>query len=169
MVVEKLQHHELFGLLTPKEVERLSNASGVVKLGKGERVCAEGIPASHLFVLLKGRVELRRPAEGGLSFVVDDVVEGGVFGVSSLTGGERYLLNAECVEDSEVLKVESEALRRILDENPAIGYALQRRISQIFFKRYVEAMERLRSVLLTIPMGPTERRLPRRGGDWLTD
>jgi CRP-like cAMP-binding protein len=170
MVGEKLQHHELFGLLTPKEVERLSNVSAVVKLGKGERVYAEGIPASHLFVLLKGRVELRRSAEAGLSFVVDDVVEGGVFGVSSLTGGERYLLNAECVEDSEVLKVESQPLRRILDENPAIGYALQRRISQIFFKRYVYAMERLRSIVLTVPMGPTERRLPRRaGGDPFSD
>jgi CRP-like cAMP-binding protein len=170
MVGEKLQHHELFGLLTPKEVEQLSNVSGVVKLRKGERVYAEGIPASHLFVLLKGKVQLRRPAGGGLSFVVDDVVEGGMFGVSSLTEGGRYLLNAECVEDSEVLKVESEALRRILDENPATGYAVQRRISQIFFKRYVEAMERLRSILLTIPTGPTERKLPRRpGADWLTD
>lgn len=170
MVVEKLQHHELFALLTPKEVERLSEASGVVKLGKGERVYAEGIPATHLFVLLKGKVELRRPAEGGLSFAVDDVIEGGIFGVSSLTDGWRYLLNAECVEDSEVLKVESKALRRILDENPATGYAVQRKISQIFFKRYVEAMERLRSILLTIPTGPTERKLPRRSGtDWLTE
>ncbi|MGD0459483.1 MAG: cyclic nucleotide-binding domain-containing protein [Terriglobia bacterium] len=155
MVIEKLQHHELFGLLTPKEVGRLSDASGVAKLGKGERVYAEGIPASHLFVLLKGRVELRRPAKGGVSFLVDDVVEGGVFGVSSLTGGERYLLNAQCVEDSEVLKVESQTLRRILDENPVVGYAVQRRISQIFFKRYVDAMERLRSVVLAVPVGPT--------------
>jgi CRP-like cAMP-binding protein len=169
MVIEKLQHLELFGLLTPKEIERLSNASGVVKLAKGERVYAEGNPASHLFVLLKGRVELRRPAEEGHSFLVDDVVEGGVFGVSSLTGGERYLLNAECVEDSEVLRVESDALRRILDENHAAGYALQKRISQTFFKRYVEAMERLRTVLLTIPLGPTERRLPRRNRDWLAE
>jgi len=155
MVIEKLQHHELFGLLTPKEVGRLSDASGVAKLGKGERVYAEGIPASHLFVLLKGRVELRRPAKGGVSFLVDDVVEGGVFGVSSLTGGERYLLNAQCVEDSEVLKVESQTLRRILDENPVVGYAVQRRISQIFFKRYVDAMERPRSVVLAVPVGPT--------------
>jgi CRP-like cAMP-binding protein len=147
MVGEKLKHHELFGLLTPKEVERLSNVSGVVKLGKGERVYAEGNPASHLFVLLKGRVELRRPAKRGLSFLVDDVVEGGVFGVSSLTGGERYMLDAVCVEDSEMLKVESQVLRRILDENTVIGYTVQRRISEIFFKRYVDAMERLRSIL----------------------
>ena len=154
MVIEKLQHHELFGLLTPKEVERLSGASGVVKLGKGERVYAHGAPASHLFVLLKGKVELRRPAKGGLSFLVDEVATEGVFGVSSLTGGERYLLNAECVEDSEVLKVDSQVLRRILDGNPAIGYAVQRRISQIFFKRYVDAMEKLLSIVLAVPVAP---------------
>ena len=154
MVVEKLQSHELFALLTPKEVERLSNASGVVKLRKGERAYVEGIPASHMFVLLKGRVELRRPTPGGQSFLVDEVAEGGVFGISSLTGQERYLLNAECVEDSEVLKVESLVLRHLLDENPAIGYALQRRIAQIFFKRYVDAMERLRSIVMSVPLGP---------------
>jgi CRP-like cAMP-binding protein len=65
------------------------------------------------------------------------------------------MLNAVCVEDSEVLKVESQVLRRILDENPAIGYAVQKRISQIFFKRNVDAMERLRSIVLAVPMGPT--------------
>ena len=49
--------------------------------------------------------------------------ERGVFEVSSLTAGEPYLLNAECVEDSEVIEVESQALCRIVDENPATGYA----------------------------------------------
>ena len=153
MVIEKLQSHELFALLTPKEVERLSNASGIVKLKKGEKVYSEGIPASHLFVLLKGRVELRRPTKGGLSFLVDDILEKGVFGVSSLTGGERYLLNAECVEDSEVLKVESRVLRNILDDNPRAGYATQKRISQIFFKRYVDVMERLQTIVQAVSLG----------------
>jgi CRP-like cAMP-binding protein len=73
---------------------------------EGERVCSEGIPASHLFVLIKGRVELRRPTRGGPSFLVDDLIPGSIFGVSVLTGTDRYFLNAECVEDSEVLKIE---------------------------------------------------------------
>lgn len=153
MVVEKLQRHDLFALLTPKEVERLSRACGVVGLKKGEKAYSEGRPASHLFVLLKGKVELRRPAEGGLNLLVDDIPEGGVFGVSSLAQGERYLLNAECVEDSDVLKVESRILRAILDENPVAGYAIERKISQIFFKRYVEAMERLRAVVQVVALG----------------
>jgi len=153
MVVEKLQSHELFALLTPKEVERLSNVSGVVKLKEGDKVYSEGVPASHLFVLLKGRVELRRPTKGGLSFLVEDVLEKGVFGVSSLTGGERYLLNAVCVEDSEVLKLESGVLRNILDENPRAGYATQKRIAQIFFKRYVEVMGKLQTIVQAVSLG----------------
>ena len=153
MVMQKLQSHELFALLTPKEVERLSNVSAVVKLKEGERVYSEGVPASHLFVLLKGRVELRRPTKGGPNLLVDDLLEGSVFGVSSLTGTERYLLNAECAADSEVLKMEGGVLRQILDENPVVGYVIQRRISQIFFKRYVDTMERLRTVVQAIPLG----------------
>ncbi len=153
MPIEKLQKHELFGLLNPKQMERLSNASGVAKLKEGERVYSDGMPASHLFVLLKGRVELRRPTKGGPSLLVDDLLEGSIFGVSSLTGTDRYLLNAECVEDSEVLKVEGAVLRYLLDENPVVGYVIQRRISQIFFKRYVDVMERLQTVVQAIPLG----------------
>jgi CRP-like cAMP-binding protein len=155
MAVEKLERHELFALLSPKEVERLSNASGVVTLKQGERVYSEGVPASHFFVLLKGRVELRRPTKGGPSLLVEDLIKGSIFGVSSLTGTERFLLNAECVEDSEVLKVEGRALRHILDENPVVGYAIQRRVSQIFFNRYVNAMERLEAIMQAMPLGRT--------------
>jgi CRP-like cAMP-binding protein len=155
MSIEKLERHELFALLNPKEMETLSSASGVMDLREGEKVYSEGMPASHFFVLLKGRVELRRPTKGGPSLLVEDLLKGSIFGVSSLTGTERYLLNAGCVEDSEVLKVEGRALRRVLDANPVVGYSIQRRVSQIFFKRYVYAMERLETIMQAMPLGRT--------------
>ena len=65
------------------------------------------------------------------------------------------VLNATCLEDSEVLKVEGVVLRRLLEENPMVGFAIQRRISQIFFKRYVDAMERLQTVVQAMPLGNT--------------
>ena len=147
MVIEKLKSHELFRPLSPKEVEKISAASGVMKLKEGERVYGDGFPATHLFVLLKGRVELQRPTKEGLVLLVDDLAEGSVFGVSSLTGMERHLLDAVCVEDSEVLKLEARVLRQVLDENPRVGYAIQQKISEIFFKRYVEAMEKLQAIV----------------------
>jgi len=155
MVIEKLERHELFGLLSAKEMDHLSSASSVVSRKEGERLYSDGIPASHFFVLLKGRVELRRPTKGGPSLLVEDLLPGGIFGVSCLTGTERHILNAECVEDSEVLKVEGAVLRRILKDNPVVGYAIQSRVSEIFFQRYVYAMERLETIMHAMPLGRT--------------
>ena len=155
MVADELGRHELFELLSPTEIEVLSNASGVVKLAKGQRICREGAPATHLFILLKGKAELRRPTGVGLGLLVDELAGGSIIGVSSLMGTERYLLNATCLEDSEVLKVEGAVLRQLLEANSAAGYAIQRKISQIFFKRYVEAVERLQTVAQAMPLGKT--------------
>ena len=151
MPIEKLQKHELFGLLSPNEINRLSAVCGVTKLKEGDKVCSEGVPASHLFILIKGRVELKKPTREGPNILVDDLMAGSIFGVSSLMGAERYLLNAECTEDSEVLKIENRVLSQILDENPVVGYAVHRRVAQIVFKRYLNSMERLQSIVQAIP------------------
>ncbi len=153
MPIERLEKHELFGLLNPDEITRLSASCGVAKLKEGDKVYSEGVPASHLFVLVNGRVELKRPTKGGPDILVDDLVAGNIFGVSSVMGSARYLLNAVCVEDSEVLKIEGRPLRQLLDENPVVGYAVQRRISDIFFRRFLNAMERLQMVVQAIPRG----------------
>jgi len=152
MALEKLEKHELFGLLSPTELGLLSNASGTMKLKDGDRVCTEGKPATHFFVLLKGRVELKNRTRQGPSFLVDDLLPGSVFGISSVTDADRYFLDGECVEDSEVLKIEGGALRHVLDVNPQVGYATQRRLSQVFFKRYVDAMEWVQDVVQAIPL-----------------
>lgn len=83
---------------------------------------------------------------------MEDLIEGSIFGVSALTGTDRYLLNAECVTDSEVVRIEAKVLRQILDGNPRVGYATQRRISQVFFRRCVDIMERLQAVVQAIPL-----------------
>jgi CRP-like cAMP-binding protein len=152
MALEKLEKHELFGLLNESEMAELANAAGVMKLAEGELVCREGNTAGHFFVLVKGRVELTKPNPGGPSHLVDDLLPGSVFGVSSVMNERRYFLDGVCVEDSEVLKIEGRALRRVLDMNPTMGYAMQRRLSQIFFKRFVDAMERLQVMTQTAPM-----------------
>ncbi len=141
MPIEKLEKHEIFGLLNPTQIKRLSAVSGVSKLKEGDKIYSEGVPASHVFILLKGRVELKRPAKEKPGLPIDDITPGNIFGVSSLMGIDRYLLSAECMEDSEVLRIESKVLRQVLDENPLVGYVLQQRLSKIFFKRYLYAMD----------------------------
>lgn len=66
-----------------------------------------------------------------------------MFGVSPLAGLQRYILDATCVEDSEVLKIEIAPLRAVLEQNLVAGFAIQQKVAQIFFTRFVNAMERV--------------------------
>jgi DNA invertase Pin-like site-specific DNA recombinase len=43
-------------------------------------------------------------------------------------------------------------LKRLLDDDARLGYAVQSRISQIYFDRYIEAVKKLQAIISTIPL-----------------
>ena len=45
-------------------------------------------------------------------------------------------------------------LRAIMDGDPRIGYIIQSGISRIYFKRYIETMEKLQAIVMNIPVEP---------------
>ena len=40
----------------------------------------------------------------------------------------------------------------LLDDDPRMGYAIQSKISQIYFKRYVEATNKLQAIVMNLPL-----------------
>ena len=64
---------------------------------------------------------------------------------------EYYSLTAKCVEDCELLKINAKALKHMMDNDPVMGYAIQSRISQIYFKRYIETMDTLQNLIVSLP------------------
>jgi len=98
-------------------------------------------------------VSLRLPAEAtGVSVLIDELFEGDLFGGCVSDALDTYSLNAQCMEESEILAISVSALRAIMDEDPRMGYIIQSGISKIYFKRYVETMEKLQAVVMNIPV-----------------
>jgi CRP-like cAMP-binding protein len=133
-VAEKPEEHDLFALLNTAETSS-PDGSGVVRIEKGDRLYSEGVAATHVFVLLRGKVELRKSTNAGAGVAVEELEEGDIFGASSFSEGDRYVVNAECVADGEVLRVERGLLRRLLDENLPGGYAMPKSVSAVFYRR----------------------------------
>ena len=155
MAVEKLKKQNIFQLLRPEQVNRLSEASKVVKFKAGEMIYHRGAGADHFYIVLEGQVSLRLPAkEGRLSVLIDELTEGDMFGGCVSTALDTYLLNAQCMAESEILMIGISALRAIMDEDPRIGYVIQSGISKIYFRRYVEVMEKLQAIVMNIPVEP---------------
>ena len=147
-IAKVLKGHELFRSLSFEEVERISTFAGLKEYEKNETIFRSGVRASHFFVLQKGRVNLRLPAEAHeASLVVGRIGEGDVFGLSPLLGSGRNTTTAQCTETSTVLAIEAEPLRAVLEGNSPVGLRVMSSLAQAYFTRYIETLKRLQKVV----------------------
>ena len=146
-----LSGHSLFQMLQPKQVERISNATQELTFEPGEAVYHAGEPATYFYVVREGKVTLHS-VTGGVTLHVDDVLPGEIFGTCLCLNRTTYALDAKCEEKTRLMRIKAEALKRTLDDDPVLGYALQAYISGVYFRRYTEAVTKLQSIVDSLPI-----------------
>ena len=157
MPVEKrLGSQDVFGFLRPEQLDVLSDAADVLDFKEGDTVYYHGKRAEHMYVVLKGEVSLRLPGKGGISIPIDEATPGVMFGTCECFDCDTYSTTAQCTQDSKLMKIEAAALRHLMDEDLLMGYVMQRRISEIYFKRYLDTMKKLQAIVMNLPID-TER------------
>ncbi len=152
MAVEQLAAHEVFSYLSPNQVNAISTASEPLTRSAGDTIYYMGAPASHLYVLLRGQVALRLPGRGGVSLLIEQLTEGALFGSCVCFDIDSYSLTAQCLTDVELLRIDALTLRRLMEKDLTMGFALQRHISKVYFRRYVETMKKLQSIVFSLPL-----------------
>ena len=65
---------------------------------------------------------------------------------------DTYTLTAQCTEDSRLLKIKASTLKRLMDDDLIMGYAIQTIISRVYFKRYIDTMRKLQAIVRSIPL-----------------
>ena len=143
---------DVFGALRSEQVNAISEASQKISCSAGDLVYEQGTPADNFFVVLDGEVTLKMPGRSGASVVIDQLGKGQMFGGCVGFCRETYALTAQCTRDSVLLKVKSPVLRNLMDDDLVMGYALQTRISEIYFTRYIETMKKLQAIVMNIPI-----------------
>jgi CRP-like cAMP-binding protein len=152
MTTEQLTGHDLFQLLRPDQVRAISETAEEISLKAGDTIFRRGDTADHFFIVLEGQVALRLPPKEGLSLLIDEVSRGAIFGSCICFQIDSYTLTAQCTENSKILKVRAATLKKLLDEDPVLGYAVQMLISRVYFKRYLDTAQKLQAILRTIPI-----------------
>ncbi len=151
-VAERMGSQDVFGFLRPEQIDVLSDAADVVDYKEGDTVYYHGQKAAHMYVVLDGEVSLRLPGKGGISIPIDEATTGVIFGNCECFGIDTYSTTAQCTKNSKLMKLESAALRHLMDEDLLMGYVIQRRISQIYFNRYLETMRKLQAIVMNLPI-----------------
>jgi CRP-like cAMP-binding protein len=151
MAQAQLKRAEVFDFLRSEQVNALSEAAETVKFKSGDTVYEKGQKAQFFYIVLSGQVSLRLPGQGGVSILIDELTPGSMFGSCVFHESDTYVLMAQCAESAELLKIKTSALRRLLDNDARLGYAIQSRISHIYFERYIEAVKKLQAIVSTLP------------------
>jgi CRP-like cAMP-binding protein len=152
MATKGLESHAVFRLLRPEQLRALSDAAEDVVFQTGSTIFSQGDRAEFFFVVLEGKVALRMRQAPGVSVEIDEVDPGEIFGSCVCMQLDSYSLTAQCTEESKLLMVKSATLKRLLDGDPVLGYTVQSLVSRVYFKRYLETMKKLQSVVSAISL-----------------
>jgi CRP-like cAMP-binding protein len=149
---ERLLAHDLFSFLRPEQVDAISERAARVRLAAGAIVYERGAKADHLYTVLEGAVTLYLHGAAGFRVAIDHLGRGDMFGSCVCFQRDTYALAAQCAQDSELLMIESAALKDLMDRDLQMGYALQTRLSAIYFGRYIETMRKLQAITMSLPI-----------------
>ena len=89
---------------------------------------------------------LQLPRGGGVSLHIEDLHKGALFGSCVCFDLSNYSVTAVCTQDTKLLKISAKGLKKVMDDDLTVGYPVQRMISRIYFKRYLDTMQKLKIV-----------------------
>ena len=145
--------HDLFQALSVEQADRISRFSLVRKYEKDESIFKLGAAGTHVYMLLKGSVNLRLPADpSDFSIVISKIEKGELFGLSPLLDSPKYTATAQCTEYTEVLAIEARPFRELLVSSHPVGFDIMSRVARIYFSRYINVLKELQGVVSQIAL-----------------
>lgn len=136
-----LRHQSFFKTFDDRERRAIAALAHDVTIPAGTILFRENDPATHLFYLLEGAVDLYLPVSGTdrSHISAGEIAPGEPFGVSALLDPYVYKTYARASVDSRMLKVDALALRELIDQDCRLGMKLLRELARAAFER-VEIM-----------------------------
>lgn len=120
----------IFSPLTPEERERLAEGIVRARFGAGEPLVVQGAEGHHLYVLTKGRAEVRVSVDGSAARAVATLSPPDFFGEMGLLTGEPRKATVVALSDAEAWRVEKSQFREILEKRPAVAEAIAKLVAE---------------------------------------
>jgi CRP-like cAMP-binding protein len=127
----------LFHDLSESALEAIAGIASEERHATGKVLFRADDPATDLYILREGRVRLSVIRGGALAHTVSE--PGEAMGWSSMAGMGAYTASAECTAPTTVIRLPSEPLMRILENDPASGTKFFRHLARHIGGRLVES------------------------------
>lgn len=138
---ELLKRFPFFSAFNEAELILIAMIADQDEVEQGAVLFEESQPATTLFVLLEGGIELFYTSSdqyhtgSSKEFSVGEINPGEIFSISSLI--EPYILNAgaRASQNSKIVKINAEALRALFENDCDLGYKTMHQITKALMER----------------------------------
>jgi thioredoxin reductase (NADPH) len=119
------RREQMFPRLTQSQIERIARHGTRRRMRKGEILIEQGEQGLPFYVIIDGTIEIVRPHDGGEDLIT--LHDPGEFtGETSLLAGRRSLVRIRAASDGEVLALEPDALRTLVQTDPELSELIMR-------------------------------------------
>lgn len=122
--MERIKNISIFSKLPDEQLEKLKKISVIKKYSAKEILFYEGDAPVYLYVLLQGTLKVYKTNQKGQQIFLHQFYPGGL--VAELANFENipYPATAEFMSDSEVLRIDYQALEKDFFKNPDISFEI---------------------------------------------
>jgi len=135
----------VFANLGGEERKRLVESARVLHYAVGEVALLQGDPCERLAILASGEVRTSLRTKAGEVHDVERLGPGDLFGEGALLMRERSPVTVTALSDLEVVALDTDALKRILEHNPTVASELGQ-VVELRRRAVHHAKQTLRSV-----------------------
>ena len=113
-----LKHVDFLSEFSEHDLKHLAARLKVVTYATGEAVIKQGDAGRSFYIVREGRVEIQARNAEGVMFFTKELGPGAFFGEMSLLTGDPRTATVVALEETELLRLDKEAFRKIMEENP---------------------------------------------------
>jgi CRP/FNR family transcriptional regulator, cyclic AMP receptor protein len=140
--------------LPDEQLTQLAGACRHITVPVGQRLFEEGTTASRFWLIDAGQVALDAMVPGQGRLIVEMLGRGDVIGLSWLVPPHQWRFGAVTTQPMQAFEFDARAVRAACDSDPALGYELSRRFSQVLVRRLQATRSRLLDACLRSPAAP---------------
>lgn len=140
---EFLRRYSHFSQLSPESLEKLAGMADEQTVAAGQGIFAESDPADHLYLIVRGEVNLACELGSGEFRVVDTLVDGELVGWASLVEPYRCRTCSTAVKETQLVRFNAAKLRQLCEVDHVFGQRLLTQVARMLSSRLKSARVQL--------------------------
>ncbi len=131
-----IQEANLFRDLSQETMTEIAKIMTEQSYEEGALVFKAGDPAHSFYVIADGTVRLSMGTAGEIDYTANG--PGEAFGWTGMVDRPAYVATAECTTSCRLIRIEKQALSRVLEKDPVSGMTFYKRLAAAVVQRLID-------------------------------